>query len=528
MANLRSITQINPESIVYDERTKQYHDVANRYRMVKKSIAESMQAAISSGAPTRGNENLVSQATFDAFRKDIYKHISETARLTKIGLEELKKSFDYQTKETGRLQRAINNADEESQEQNRIEKISDDSEEKRKRRQPRRGLSMSSYLGLGIGGIIGTFLLASLMLTPQQHQEIGESIDNAINMIPDIQSIIRDINRISNLLQPFVDLIQGIREAANNPDQPGGISGAGAFMGVGAADVDALGLRPEPQNANGAAIGRSLDAERQFALAPSAALAPPTAPTSPPARPQENQGGSTTGGPLRYIPPAGEDDPSSPHRVISEGLLTPEERNTVNAMNVDPNNSLDEIRNTVIGMLARSLEGRDRNALAESISRGIGSTPLIHNSAEVARNIITSIDNGVGFNEAARRLYETFFEREVTGGAIPMESSRQNRSEELRRRLNRYNSQRESSVNRNGMSGVRQIAAIGGGNGNRVTTNILPAISLPQNNRSPGGRYPGQSAPPMMGAIAPPIGPTNNDPSAQRIASLARAMGMAT
>jgi len=231
MASLRSITQTNPDSIVYDERTKQYHDSANRYRMVKKSVAEAMRAAVSSGAPTRDNENLVSQATFDAFRKDIYKHISETARLTKIGLEELKKSLDYQTKETEQLQRIVNRTDEESQEQNKIEKIDNNSGEKTDRKK-RRGMSISSFLGLGIGGLLGTFFAASMLLSPQQHQQIGEMIDQMIDQtvggitsiidetVNVITSMIDTINRINNFIQPLANIISRITEPAPPPPPP--------------------------------------------------------------------------------------------------------------------------------------------------------------------------------------------------------------------------------------------------------------------------------------------------------------------
>ena len=462
MASLRSITQINPDSIVYDERTKQYHDTANRYRMVKKSVAEAMQATVSSGAPTRGNENFVSQAAFDAFRKDISKHVSETARLTKIGLEELKKSFDYQTKETERLQRAVNHTDEESQEKNKIEKISDppeSQERKRERRQNRRGMSMSSFLGLGAGGLLGAFLLASMVLTPEQHQQIGESIDESLS---EITSMVDTINRINDLLRPIAELMNG--------SSTGGAAGP---------------------NANGAAIGQSMDNEMQFR--PSTATSPPAAPTTnngigptarntldairqsagvpvetpstPPEEPQRSQVGAGASA-NRMEPASGierneenRDDPSFPHRAISSVLLNNEENQRIDAMRRDPNVTENILQGTIVNMLANRLQGQDVNALADDIATRIGSSPSIHNSSEVARNIITSINDGVGFNEAARRLYETFYHRDVTGGSTPTSSSSSStRSQALRDRLNSRTRQQETSIDPIRIGGAQRIA----------------------------------------------------------------------
>ena len=508
MASLRSITQNNPDSIVYDERTKQYHDTANRYRMVKKSVAEAMRATVSSGAPTRGDENFVSQAAFDAFRKDISKHVSETARLTKIGLEELKKSFDYQSKETERLQRAVNRTDEESQEQNKIEKISDTSESqerKRERRQNRRGMSMSSFLGLGAGGLLGAFLLASMVLTPEQHQQIGESIDESLS---EITSMVDTINRINDLLRPIAELMNG--------SSTGGAAGP---------------------NANGAAIGQSMDNEMQFR--PSTATSPPAAtpttnngigptarntldairqsagvpvetPSTPPEEPQRSQvgGGATAAasasGTLERVE-ENRDDPSFPHRAISSILLNNAENQRIDDMSRDPNITENILRDTIVNMLANRLQGQDVNALAEEIAARIGLSPSIHNSAEVARNIVTSINNGVGIREAARRLYETFYQRDVTGRSpIPQ------RSEILRNRLNRYNERQQTSVNPMGVNGAQQIAATFpiGGNNVRITT--TSPIEMGAGGRQPGGRFRGTPEP--LGTRSAGIQPRQPDP----------------
>lgn len=537
MASLRSITQNNPDSIVYDERTKQYHDTANRYRMVKKSVAEAMRATVSSGAPTRGNENFVSQAVFDAFRKDISKHVSETARLTKIGLEELKKSFDYQSKETERLQRAVNRTDEESQEQNKIEKISDTAESqerKRERRRNRRGMSMSSFLGLSAGGLLGTFLLASMILTPDQHQRIGESIDQSLGAM---RTMIDSIRRINDLIQPIVNLIQGIREAVNNPEAPGGL-GSTAGSHAGGAGHEGMGLEPEPggnpapapeaSTANNAiAIGptvtRTLDALRS-----GISYAPSAAPQSPPesenssqigAGARANALGQPPGTPIRIE--ENRDDPSFPHRAISSILLSEEENRTINNMRTNPNIPQSQFQNAVIDMLSRRLQGQDVNTLAERIAATIGSSPSIHNSAEVARNIVRSINNGDNATGAARRLYEIFYQRDVTGG-----SPIQQRSETLRNRLNRFNEQRQTSANPMGVNRVQQAAATFPAAGNNRVITAVPPIEM-GTGRQPGGRFPGSPEP--GGVNRAGIQPRPRDPSMDMLASLmgAQAMGSA-
>jgi len=538
MASLREISQINPNTVVYDERTKQYHDIANRYRMVKKFIAEAMRAAVSSGAPTRGDETFVPQTTFDAFRKDVYFHISETARLTKIGLEELKKSLDYQSKETDRLRRIFNQADE-----NRQENLIVRNDNRDIRNFSRRGsMSIGNILGLGAAGILGSFLASSLLMTPQQIREFGENIDNALGMLPDIQNVIENFNRINSVLQNILTFFtpgqndpsttnpasgdprpppaapSAAPSAAPPPPRPPSLSTDANARAVAAANPPP---GPLPENAGdriaaarAAAAAQGTQANRAPGAAPGAAVRNYAEDyrRAQAARHERNE---------REIIERARGAPEIPEAVISRILFGPEALEQIRQMRAREGaySGMSEpvIRQNIINMIDSTLQGADRQFIATAIRESIEDHPNLHGSAEVAARIVEYSDEA-GSTRAAQNLYDIFFAREVIGerrarGANlvrHLDATRTQRSNQLRTRILNFNrradiSNRENIANR--------LTPNGAGNSVRV----LPPIAMGA-NQPPSQSPAGQNSTPTV--TPTPIQSANLDPTLEAMRRL--------
>lgn len=530
MASLRELTQTNPNDIVYDERTKQYHDIANRYRMVKRTVVEAMQNAIPTGAPTRNNDGSVSQTTFDAFRKDVYFHISETARLTKIGLEELKKSLDYQTKETNRLQRLVNQTDEDRQE-NKIERIYDERDIRSDRRRSR--MSFGGMLGLGAGGLLGSFLLSSMFMSQEQIREFGESIDNVIGMLPDVENVIDNFNRISGILQSVLDFF-----TPENRDPNYGITGGG--IGEGGTPQPPISprvLEPRPQPSP---LFSNPDAAALAAANPPPRPAPPTENAGDRMRAAAAASASrgTSGTPERdarqerinaerlyherneqRLIERTRGAPEIPEAVISRILFNSDALEQIRQMRAREGaySGMQEpqIRSNIINMIASTLQGADRQFIAMAIRESIENHPDLHGSSEVAARIVQYSDEA-GSMRAAENLYDIFFDRDVIGQRTArgsdlttfLNSTRSQRSNQLRTRIRNFNSRRaDLSIGGNNTNPNQLLP--NGGSGGGVTVGMLPPVRNPQPQQG------APATPQTPGGTAPhrPIQNRNPDPT---------------
>jgi hypothetical protein len=532
MASLRELNQTNPNTVVYDERTKQYHDIANRYRMVKRTVIEAMQNAIPTGTPTRNNDGSVSQTTFDAFRKDVYFHISETARLTKIGLEELKKSLDYQTKETNRLQRLVNQTDEDRQE-NKIERIYDERDVRSDRRRSR--MSFGGILGLGAVGLLGSFLLSSMFMSQEQIREFGESIDNVIGMLPDVENVIDNFNRISNALQSVLDFFSPSETSERGPAElgtPEAQTALGGTEGQPPINEGEVAVAYGAEIAGGAsaahALRQQIQAGQRSELEPenagnrmraAAAAAAPThsrVTRTDPGRQQQREQEELRGEQI-------ERSPEAPERAISGILFDAETLDQIRQMRqrqgAYSGMTADQIQARIVSMIDSTLQGADRLNLANRVRSAIGDHPDLHGSAEVASQLIESSDQ-IGTTEAARRLYEIFYDPRVIGerrGQFrviqdQLYNSRLTRSNRLRENIRRLQPNRQvASLN------PQQFVPQGGG----TTVSIEPTL------RIPGGRFPGTPAQPLQAALPPGRPPENRTRTPDgSFAAFQRSMGM--
>jgi AcrR family transcriptional regulator len=174
MANLADVIQQLGPNIVYNEKTSRFHDMAQNYRMV------SAKNVTTAGAPTRGREGqsgYVSQETFDAFRSDVYRYISQVATFSREALIEVQKSMTGERRDTQNLvdqERAEQEARREKRRE-RVEKIASTLNSA-----SRRATGMD-LLG-AFGSAAGLAALAVLgNMTPQQIENLQGTITGVID-----------------------------------------------------------------------------------------------------------------------------------------------------------------------------------------------------------------------------------------------------------------------------------------------------------------------------------------------------------
>ena len=102
MASLTDIANTLTTSIIYDERTKRFHDMAMNYRMVS---SERARRELTAGVPNRigDDRNYVTQSLFDALRRDVYAMMSSIAENSYLASNELRRMLVSQQKDTQRL-----------------------------------------------------------------------------------------------------------------------------------------------------------------------------------------------------------------------------------------------------------------------------------------------------------------------------------------------------------------------------------------------------------------------------------------
>jgi len=102
MASLTDIANTLTTSIIYDERTKRFHDMAMNYRMVS---SERARRELTAGVPNRigDDRNYVTQSSFDALRRDVYAMMSSIAENSYLASNELRRMLVSQQKDTQRL-----------------------------------------------------------------------------------------------------------------------------------------------------------------------------------------------------------------------------------------------------------------------------------------------------------------------------------------------------------------------------------------------------------------------------------------
>jgi regulator of replication initiation timing len=488
MANLRDLTINQPTSmdqITFDPRTRQYHDIANRYRMVRQSVVESLQRT--NRIERNDSERYVAHTVFDAFRRDVYRHISDTANLTKKAVESLRTSLQNQIDDNRRLQQDINDTRENRQEQIQ-DRLSEES--KRYESSPRRERSNRSFLSsfLGISGLgFGAFAALSYFMTPEQITRFGERIDETLSFIPDIQSTINAVNEINETMRRMLAFfgITAPQEGQTSQNTPAG---------------DGSEHTPEPNRPN-TPSRPTADQRRSMALG-----LPPNA-TEEQRTEVSMALGAETGGPAgrhetnrqrvermynerRQTEQAAAEQyrieraPERPEDIISQNLLNEQGQPIGQEIsNIRNNRDLTEARQgqQIVNVIKDALDrAADRSQLANTIETQIGTHSELHGAGDAARRMIEHSDTG----RAAELIYKTFYAREVSGRGRGGSNNPSQRRIELQRRIRtvntELNSRTETIIPENrSTAAVAITAAAAAGSGTRITTAMLPGVALP-------------------------------------------------
>lgn len=512
------------DQISFDPRTGQWHDLANRYRMVRQSVVESIQK--SNRVERNGQERYVENTVFDAFRRDVYRHISDTANLTKKAVESLRKSLQNEIADNRRLQQDINDTRENRQEQLQ-DRLSE--ETKRDNLSPRRERGNRSFLSsfLGISGLgFGAFAALSYFMTPEQITRFGERIDETLSFIPDIQSTINAVNEISETMRRVLAFF-GITESPETSE-----ASAATPQGGGSEHT------PEPSTSNVTSEDRNR----------SRALGLPSTATEE----QRNEvsmalgaeyGGAGRHGAGRQETPGQrierarearqtqqaaaeqyriERAPERPEQVISQNLFNEEARQSIENIRNDTNLTDARRRELVVPMIQSSLMGGDRSQLANTIATQIGQHTELHGADEATRRMIMHSDP----RRAAEMIYDTFYIREVSGRGRGGAATVAQRRIELQRRIQRVNTELQSGAEtvspqtRTEPATAITAAAVATGATGVHFAGVLPNINVPR-ARAPGTGQP--SNPP--GGGPPSIAARNQEQAMRSFAEIVRAGG---
>jgi len=192
MANLANAASLLDTSIVYDERTSRYNDLAQNYKMVSaKRIDNAASGSMSRDDKPRGE--YVPLDMFKAFQRDVYMFISNTASFAREAIIELQRSLTSERRDTQDIR-------------NEEFRVAEERSEKGRNLLRKIGSTLSTgtraVTGMGLGGTLlsGAALAAITMLSgmsDENIQRIAKPIDGFIEMIDEIR---KKISEYSGLL----------------------------------------------------------------------------------------------------------------------------------------------------------------------------------------------------------------------------------------------------------------------------------------------------------------------------------------
>jgi len=395
MANLTDAASLLQTSVVYDERTKRYHDMSRNYKMVSATdIASRIGSPTRDGVSSRDTK-YVSQETFEAFQRDVFSYISRTASFAREAIIELQRSLDSERKDTQTLESEEFKAAEE-----RRERVKDgDGIMQRIGRAAGAGIrsatGMSPLGMLATGGTLAAITALS-GLSDEDITRIAKPIDDFIKMVEDISN---KISEYSNLITAVGAGLLGLaaasmagrlmtpqkadgkpgRQQAPSGQKPAGGGGAakgggapssgGAAKGGGAPSGGGGGARPPSAPSSVPQIG---DVPQIPGQPPRPSAASPTAPAGTPDRAPPATGAGTPGAPERNRPPRRMVRLAGPIAYLLDVIITANAmRETVNQFN-QGEISEQEYKETMIEHLGAGIGGTGGAALGGVLGTLLG------------------------------------------------------------------------------------------------------------------------------------------------------------
>lgn len=189
---MASLANLNlPNNIVYDERTKRYHDMFQNYRMVGASRVAAM------GTPQRADrsDQYVTRQEFLNMRADLFRFVSHTTELTREALQALFEMQRAQLRDTERL-RDYELDDAENRAEGRdslLKRLASGAMQ-------RAGNVVRRRPGISLAAILGGSILGFAAIPNESVQRFGETVDEAVNMISQLTDILGQIGAAAGIL----------------------------------------------------------------------------------------------------------------------------------------------------------------------------------------------------------------------------------------------------------------------------------------------------------------------------------------
>lgn len=214
---MASLADLNlPNNIVYDERTKRYHDLFQNYRMVGASRIAAM------GTPQRADrsDQYVTRQEFFSMRTDLYRFISHTTELTREALQALFEMQRSQLRDTERLAE-----NERYDREERTERKSSLAGRLASAAMERVGSTVRARPGLSLMSILGAALIGFIATPNETVQRFGNTIDELVSTITNMTDILRQIALAAGVLGG-IEIARRIaqrfsRPTTQTPSRPG-------------------------------------------------------------------------------------------------------------------------------------------------------------------------------------------------------------------------------------------------------------------------------------------------------------------
>jgi hypothetical protein len=182
---MASLADLNlPSNVVYDERTKRYHDLLQNYRMVSGEQIAAM------GTPQRADrpDQYVTRQEFLNLRADLFRFVSHTTELTREALQALFEMQRAQLRDTERL-RGYELDERENSAEGRsslLGRLASGAME-------RVGNVVRARPGLSLAAILGGSILGFAAIPNESVARFGAAVDEIIGTISNITNILGQI-----------------------------------------------------------------------------------------------------------------------------------------------------------------------------------------------------------------------------------------------------------------------------------------------------------------------------------------------
>lgn len=196
---MASLADLNlPSNIVYDERTKRYHDMLQNYRMVSGARVAAM------GTPQRADrpDQYVTRQEFLNLRADLFRFVSHTTELTREALQALFEMQRAQLRDTERLRDyELDNRENDAEGRSSLlGRLVRGSGRLAAGAMERVGNVVRARPGLSLATILGASILGFAAIPNESIARFGNAVDEIISTIGNITNILGQIAVAAGLI----------------------------------------------------------------------------------------------------------------------------------------------------------------------------------------------------------------------------------------------------------------------------------------------------------------------------------------